>query len=206
MTTPAKREASPEQQLFALAYTSARRVGLGREESQDCAIEFAERMLATRPSPQHPDPGTDRYAAWLQQCAYNHACNHLRTLSRRRQTERSWTESFGPSAERFAQSCPAGGAGPRTLTLRRELWGQLAAALKQLAPAQRELFLRYHLRSHSLQDLAARFQRTPHAVEVSLSHTRRRLAQLLTIRGWSVADIHALFHARGQVASKPPRC
>ena len=71
----------------------------------------------------------------------------------------------------------------------------IAEALQQLSPAQRDLFVRYHLRNQDIRDLAARTGRTPHAIEESLSNIRRRLAALLTSRGWTDTDAQSLFHA-----------
>jgi RNA polymerase sigma factor (sigma-70 family) len=201
----AEVSASYEKQVFAIAYQQANRMSLQREEAEDCAMEFMRRVLSLPPTTRPTAPFTPETLLWLHRCARNHASNHVRRLARRRQTERTWTECFGAAAERFSQSCMARGAGPRTLTMRGELWRQVRAALKQLSPSQRELFVRYHLRNYSISDLANRFDRTPHAVEEALSHTRKRLALLLIGEGWTDADIHTLFRSNTATVTQRPR-
>jgi RNA polymerase sigma factor (sigma-70 family) len=171
------------------------RLGLRREDAEDCAMEFVLRLLRL------PPPETYS-SAWLHRCAYNHACNYVRTLRRRRQREVCSAAQSESQADQL-HAYPASNPGPKTLTLRKELWRQLAKALEQLSPSQRELFVRYHLRHQNISQLAARFQRTPHAIEVSLSHTRQRLATLLRQVGWTEADARTLF--RSGPASAGPR-
>lgn len=182
-----------DQSLLQLAYSHARRIGLAREDAQDCAQEFRVHLLRTA-LPSAPS------SSWLHRCAHNYACNYLRGLIRRRSTEQRYRE--------HVTGAPQGGSvtmiripGPRTLTLRKVFWEQLVATLRQFTPEQRSLFTRHHLRQHSLAAIAAETGRTVHALQQSLYHLHRRLAKLLLEQGWNVADVRQLFGASLPLAS-----
>lgn len=167
--------------LYLVAYNQARRKGLGREDAQDCAMEFVQRLVKLTPRPAGLDS-----PAWVLRCAQNHTTSFVRVLQRRLSHERS-TAPTPPVA--------APGPGPKTLALRRELWQQLFAVLNQLTPLQRELFVRYHIRQQNIAYIAARCGKSPHAVAEGLSHARQRLAVLLRAAGWTEADARALFQS-----------
>ena len=171
--------------LLQIAYSHARRVGLPREDAQDCAQEFRVHLLRT------PWPGSDA-SAWLHRCAHNYACNYLRGLMRRQTAEQKYSEHVTgtrPGANIPMVRLP----GPRTLTLRKVFWEQLVRTLRQFTPEQRSLFTQYHLRHQNLADIAAQTGRSVHALQQSLYHLHRRLAKLLLEQGWSVADVRQLF-------------
>jgi RNA polymerase sigma factor (sigma-70 family) len=177
------------RQAYAIGYFQASRVGLQHDDAQDCAMDFVIKALGR----EFAEIALTSKTAWLHRCAYNHALNYSRTISRRRQREQSWTERYGEDAEREANARPAAVPGPRTLTLRKELWHQVAAAVQRLTPMQQELFVRHHFRHQTARELAAMFDRTPHAMEESLSNIRRRLAALLRSSGWTDEETQALF-------------
>lgn len=181
------------QEVFHVAYQQARRIGMKLEDAQDCAMDFVVRLL----KPENP---TAPSVAWLHRCAYNHACSFRRTIVRRQKHESSSSE---PYHEEVAQAFGGYRPGPKTLMMRKELWKQITKALEQLTANQRELFVRYHLRSETIRELALRFNRSPHAVEESLSNTRKRLVALLIQQGWTIADAKGLFQATS-VTQMPP--
>src|SRR5579871_2420076 len=149
-----------EDEIVRIAYRHARQLGLSREDAQDCAMDFRLHLQnSANPHPENP--------AWLHRCAHNFACNYLRTQIRRSRRERNWAErSTGATLPSSGTSQPPG---PRTLTLRKVLWEQLARLLHQCTPAQQELFMRYHVRRQSILELSRRTGRTPHALRQSLS-------------------------------------
>lgn len=187
MTTNPPDAPISSKQAFAIAFFQATRLGLLREDAQDCAMDFVARLLGSGNT--LPACST----AWLNRCARNHASNYARNVGRRQQKEKSWTERYGEDGDRLAQAHASATPGPKTLTMRKEFWRQVAAALTHLTPAQRDLFVRYHLRNESLQNLSLRYHRTPHALEESLSNIRKRLAVLLSSQGWTDKETQALF-------------
>jgi RNA polymerase sigma factor (sigma-70 family) len=173
-----------QDDIVRIAYRHARQIGLSREDAQDCAMDF--RLHLHNSSHSHPDN-----LAWLHRCAHNYACNYLRTQVRRSSRERNWVESStGPLQRPTDVPQPPG---PRTLTLRKQLWEQLIRLLHQYTPAQQELFVRYHLRRQSIPELSRRTGRTPHALRQSLSQMHHRLADQLHQQGWSGADAKRMF-------------
>lgn len=183
----AGESAAANRQLYLVAYSQARHRGLGREDAQDCAMEFVQRLVKLSPRPAGLDS-----PAWVMRCAQNHAISFARSLQRRRKHEQA-------AAPTPPVATP--GPGPKTLALRRELWQQLFAVLKQLTPLQRELFVRYHIRQQSIAHIAARCNKSPHAVAEGLSHARQRLAVLLRDAGWTEADARALFQSAPRPSS-----
>ena len=186
---------APDQDLLNIAYAYARHLGLPREESQECALDFRLHML--RAQTVHLE------TAWVHRCARNFACNYLRAYIRRHQSERRFSEQVVSRDQRLAGRA-ARGPGPRTLTLRNSFWEHVFATLQNLTSDQRELFIGYHLRQYSLTDLAQRTGRSLHAVEQSLYNIHRRLANLLQQQGWSAPDTQQLFSPSLPLATSAP--
>lgn len=184
-------------QMLQVAYNRARRLGLTREDSQDCAQEFRVHFLRT----PVPDGAS---TAWLNRCAHNYACNYLRSMVRRKSTEQKYTDQIVGS-----KHCRAGAEvyfpGPRTLTLRKVFWDQLLLTLRHFTPEQQSLFLRYHIRQHSMTDISLQTGRTVHALQQSLSHMHRRLSRLLLEQGWNLAEIRQLFGSSSQQSTAAAR-
>jgi len=178
------------QEVIAIAYRYARQLGLSREDAEDCAMDFRLHLLRS-PGPQVDSEG------WIRRCAYNYACNYLRSQMRRLERERDLAQKPQSIVGRSASSAFAI-PGPRTLTLRKALWEQIFATLKEFTPEQRDLFLRYHVRQQSWQELTQRTGRSAHALQQALYHIHQRLARLLLARGWSARDAAQLFVATPQ--------
>lgn len=175
--------APSNEQVLAAGYYQAMRLGLPREEAQDCAMDFVVHMLS-----MPMELSSAKSSAWLHRCAHNYACNFGRSLARRRKRESAWDDEL-------LQELPTSGPGPKTQFIRKEMWNQVIVALQNLTPDQREMFVRHHLRDESVPDLAKRFKRTPHAVEECLSNIRRRLPSLLQHQGWTEDETRMLFGA-----------
>ena len=85
-----------------LAYAYARRLGLSREDAQDCASDFRLHLMrVTNSYPQGASPSGS--AAWLHRCAHNYAANYLRSLLRRQQRERAYCEQSGTCVPRSGE-------------------------------------------------------------------------------------------------------
>lgn len=165
-----------------IAYAYARQMGMSREDGYDCALDFRLHLL-------HDSRMQSANAAYLHRCARNYVSNCLRATRRRQQRERCYAEHNTAGAVCIA-AFPA--PGPRTLILRKALWEQVFAMLKQFTPEQRDLFVRYHVRQQSLSDLAERTGRTLPATSQALYHIHRRLSRLLLAQGWSGEDARQL--------------
>lgn len=173
------------QDPVEMAYRYARRLGMPREDAQDCAMDYRLHLLC------HPNLPTGS-EAWIRSCAHNYACNYLRAQIRRRQRERDGAAS-APCHTGLKATFGLRLPGPRTLALRRALWEQLFSTLRQFTPEQRDLFIRYHVREQSWQELTQRTGRSAHALQQSLYHIHKRLACLLVAQGWSAQDAVQLF-------------
>ena len=189
--------AFPDQELLRIAYNHARRLGLEREEAQECALDFRLHLLRAE-NPRLDSP------AWLHRCARNYALNYLRTQTRRQQREHRFAEQNHVMPSLLAEPV-AFGPGPKTLTLRKALWEQVFATLKQFTPDQQELFVCYHVRQQTLAELSTATGRTVHALQQSLANLHRRLAQLLLQEGWSAGDARQLFGVSLPPSAPVPR-
>lgn len=165
-----------------LAQRCSRRAGLNAEDAEDCAAQFVERMLTA-------SPPTSNAGAWLRRCARNHIVDYMRARGRRLTHECRWPETISGSGQSVASDFPDGAPGADANLLRDEFWRCLMAALAQLDPVPQQIFLRHHLNGDSVDDLAAAFDRTPHAVDQTLLRARKRLRTVLERQGLTEAEL-----------------
>jgi len=165
-----------------LARRGGRRAGLNAEDAEDCAAQFVERMLTA-------SPPTSNAGAWLRRCARNHVVDCIRARGRRLAHECCWPETVSDSGQSVALDYPDEAPGADADLLRDEFWRCLMAALAQLDPVPQQIFLRHHLNGDSVDDLAAAFDRTPHAIHQTLLRARKRLRTVLERQGLTEAEL-----------------
>jgi DNA-directed RNA polymerase specialized sigma24 family protein len=177
--------------LLKLAGSVARRRGLTREEAEDCAAEFARRMLGRQECAAPMGPDGHCFPAWLHRCAENHVTDFCRAKERLGQHEQPWPEAVrgdGPLvAWDFAGSTSLAEARP----LREESWQRTTVALDRLPPIMSELLVRHHLHGECIRDLAASCDRTPAAVQLILLRARRQMRSLLERMGLTELELRA---------------
>ena len=145
---PAMEEAGAAwEQGLRVGRAQARRAGLGRDEAEDCAIEFALRLFARRG--ENGGGGVTLLPPlWLHRSARNFAYNWRRGLLRRQ-----WHEGVPLDEVEAGMSSSAEAAqealDPHRLVLARAP-GLLEAALLQLSTRQRELLVRHHIPGREL--------------------------------------------------------
>lgn len=165
-----------------LARSYCRRAGLSAEDTEDCAAAFAEKMLTTSPPASH-------VGAWMRECARNHVVDYIRTQRRRRAHECGWPETASDDGPLRAWDCPDGAPSADSALLRDECWKRLMAVLAELAPIPQQVFLRHHLSSETAEEIGASLGRTPHAIEQSLSRSRKQLRAALERHGLTEAEL-----------------
>lgn len=167
---------------LCIAQRYGRRMRLNAEDAEDCAALFAKRMLTASP----PDSNAE---AWLRRCARNHVVDCIRALRRHQAHVCSWPQARDgdDSAEalEYADDAPGTDAG----LMRDEFWRRLMAAFAKLDPIPQQIFLRHHRDGEPVQDLAAAFDRTPHAIEQTLLRARKRLRAALERQGLTEAEL-----------------
>lgn len=166
--------------LFVAARGQAACAGLVDGDAQDCAINFAVRVLRKRGCAPEPD-------AWLRRCALNYAKNFRRALARRQSHERCWPEAVGCDGSHPIRDCPDIAPMLEAGLLRGEFWQRVEAAIARLEPAARELFIRHHLQGESIQSLATSTGRAAPAIKQALLRARRRLRAALERDGFDKA-------------------
>lgn len=167
---------------LSLARNCSKRAGLNLEDTEDCAVHFAQWMLTTAlPAPP--------LGAWMRKCARNHVINHLRTRGRRMAHEQPWPETASDGGPPTAWDCPDGAPSADSDLLRAEFWKRVMAALAELAPAPQQVFLRHHLSDETVEDISAFLGRTPHAIEQSLCRSRKHLRAALERHGLTEAEL-----------------
>lgn len=186
MSTDPLSPMADDEALIALAISQSRRLGMPREDAQDCAMELMQHLMSRLRQPLSVP------LLWAHKVVYNYAISYKRRLARLRAREYSYHD---PAIFSYAwiSSYPSSGPEPFTFVLQRALWHQLQRCLNELTPLQCELFIRFHLFDQSIATIAIQCVRTPHAVEQRLSHARNRLTVLLHQAGWSEAEVRALF-------------
>jgi|SRR5579872_4670580 len=163
----------------------ALRAGLTREDVEDCAITFVERMFLRNETLLRARL-SDGSVQWLHVCARNHARSFRRASDRHRRYIATDVE-LCTGMESTGGVSPGQGD-PTAGMIRSERWESVAACIDQLSPALQELLIRHYFLDESCQDLAARTGRTPHAVEQALLRARKRIKALLLRRGLTAAD------------------
>src|SRR5438445_9923740 len=91
--------------LLKLAGSVARRRGLTREDAEDCAAEFARRMLGRPECAAHLGPDGHCFPAWLHRCAENHVTDFCRAKERLGQHEQPWPETVHSDGAPVAWDC-----------------------------------------------------------------------------------------------------
>lgn len=177
--------------LLKLAHSVARRRGLTQEDAEDCAAEFAERMLRRPECAARTGPDGRCFPAWLYHCAVNHTTDFCRAQVRRAKREQPWPETAPddgpPLALEFASDSPT----PEAQLLRQEFWERMNTALDRLPPLMRELLVRHHLHGECVRELAEYCGRSSEAVELVLFRARRRMRGMLLRMGLSETELRA---------------
>jgi len=175
--------------LLKLARSVARRRGLTHEDAEDCAAEFAERMLARPECAAHVGPDGHCFPAWLHRCAENHATDFCRAKLRLAMREQAWPETAPHDGPPLARDRADDAPTPEAQLLRKEFWQRLTAALGRLPPLMRELLVRHHLHGECVRELADSCGRSPESVELILFRARRRMRVTLERMGLTEAEM-----------------
>lgn len=184
------------QEMLHVAHSCASQIGLSADDAEDCAISFVERMLidseekVLRSPDKRSEVGTFSLQ-WVRHCALNHARNFRRHNSIIQSHESHWPDSetcqSSPELLRILRN-----VSPEAFLLRNEYWRSIASVMAHLEPMPRELLLLHHLSGYTIAELSAYSGRTPHAVEQTLSRTRRHIRALLGRQGTTEAELR--FH------------
>jgi RNA polymerase sigma factor (sigma-70 family) len=177
--------------LLRLAESVARRRGLTREDAEDCAAEFAERMLGKRECMLGLGTEGHCFPAWLHRCAQNHVADFCRAKERLGQHELPWPATVHDDGPPVAWDCADSAATPEARLLREEFWQRMTKTLDRLPPIMSELLVRHHLHGECVRDLAVSCGRTPAAVELILFRARRRMRALLERMGLTPTELSA---------------
>lgn len=178
------------------------------DDIEDCAIEFVLHMLQNEGRALRPDSQGVCSTAWLHRCADNYAQNFRLKLTRR-QARTQPLEGLGKYGDSGGeQSAPKDVYGnipdciptPEEYLLRGELRQHVAAALADLQPLPRYLFLRHCLDVETLQALAQEIGKTPDAVRMIIARVRKQLQQRLCRQGMTEADLRGLLPRSGRLA------
>lgn len=187
--------------LLTVARQQAACAGLADRDAQDCALMFAVRVLRKRGCAPQPE-------AWLCRCALNYAKNFRRTITRRQSHEQGWPGAVDREGSHPLWDCADSAPLLESGLLRIEFWQQVEAAIAQLEPAPRELFIRHHLCGESIHSLATSTGRTVPAIKQALLRARRRLRAVLERDGMgeeAARDYLALLLPPAGDASAPAR-
>ena len=123
------------------------------------------------------------FAAWLRKALANNirdALRHVRRQKRDVGRERSLEAAVEHSSAMLAGCIAAPQSSPSMKAVRNEDLLRLSDALLELPEAQREAVVLHHLQGWSLNEVAARLERTDAAVAGLLHRGLRRLRELLT--------------------------
>ena len=167
--------------LFLLTFRCALKAGLAREDGEDCALTFVQHVF-DNPRFQRLDFSHQEAERYLRRCARNWVWDFCRQLARRKRRERAYSE-LNLSEETADPSVCV-----ETRFLRYELYKRIVQSVQQLTPPQQALFQQRMLQSLSIQEIAARQKRTPHAIEQALYTLRCRLRILLLEQGMDEAE------------------
>ncbi len=167
---------------LSLAHGGARRAGLNVEDTEDCVLHFAQKML-TAPLP------TSNVEAWMRESARNHVIDYARARQKRLTHECYWPQTVSDSGQPVKRDCQDGAPSVEAELLQDELRRLLMVALMELSPMAREVFLRHHLSGESAEEIATSSGRTPHAVEQSLYRSRKHLRAALERHGSTEAEL-----------------
>ena len=197
------------QHVIQVVSVRARRWGLSGEASEDCALEFVERMLLHDDwRPLHPaqasassgsESGSRQYRvseAWLRRCADNFVHNVRRRWERISRNEQPWPQWSALESIEAPGELPSQSESPEQALLRGEFEQRLYASVRQLTPAQQELFERHFLGDETVADLAATTGRSAHAVSQALLTIRKRLRGLLERQGIDELAAREYLHAQ----------
>lgn len=172
---------SPEllDNMLSLAMARAQRLGLPREECEDCAASFIEHLLQLPEDLIAATLSAPWADAWLTRSADNWACN---ALKRHHGTVRRQADLDDESIAGQSNPC-ATVATPAALVLRDELHSRLLAAAFALEPAQQDLFIRRFLLEESIEDIAIATGRSRDAIRQALTAVRRQVRKRLLAAG-----------------------
>ena len=133
-----------------------------REDAEDVTQEAFLVALQRLEACRNPDS----FAGWFMTIVRNRALNHLRR-ERRRETEP------------IPFQAPSPAPGPEAIALRGSLRDQLAEALSELTPIQREVVLLHDLEGWKHREIAERTGVPAGTVRSHLHFARKRLRSLL---------------------------
>lgn len=179
------------------AFVCARRSGLTREESEDCAGDALMRLLDLDERGQLQGYHLSR--AWLYRCIDNYAKNAARTIRRRAFHERARSDYETSSDGLCAYA--AGVGVPEKAAIRRELLLAIRSAISKLSTADLILFHLRCLNGEPVAVVATAVHRTPGAVREAVRALRQRLRMLLAREGFTEVVIAEYL---GQIGLAPP--
>lgn len=133
-----------------------------KEDQEECLSEITLRILEKI---GQYDPQKGSFTAWLTAIARHAALNRLRAAK----------EPAGELTEEIPSPEPT----PEQALLRKERQQALIGALKQLRPAEQQLFFRKYYYFQSTAQIAAELGLTPRAVEGRLYRIKKQLQKRL---------------------------
>jgi RNA polymerase sigma-70 factor (ECF subfamily) len=144
------------------------------QEALAAAAQHLDEFLRIRPLP---------YYAWLRQFAWERLVklqrHHIRSKKRSVTREEAWSMPLPDDSVLRLARLVAGGASPSQALIRNELRERLRAALKQLAPHDREILVMRNLEELSIAEIAEVLGLTEGAVKVRHLRALRRLRAIL---------------------------
>ncbi len=158
------------------------------EDREDCAVEFAERMLSRHTAQSAARQSAFHSDAWLDRCARNHAEDFCRRRRRWMRREVAWPEHEDEDGARTPWEPASHDTPCDAVTLRRECAARVMQAVQRLAPTPRDLFLRHCLHGETLTELADATGKTPDAVGKVIKRACATLRATLEQQGMTEAD------------------
>ena len=138
------------------------------------AAQHLDEFVRTRPLP---------YYAWLRQFAWERLVklhrHHIRSKKRSVTREEAWSMPLPEDSVLRLARLVAGGASPSQALIRNEMRERLQAALKELAPHDREILVMRNLEQLPVREIAEVLGLSEGAVKVRHLRALRRLRTLL---------------------------
>jgi len=175
------------ERLVKEARRRALRIGMTRDEADDCGQGFAAHVYDKGGQVLRFGTHGRDADAWIAWCADNWARNVHRNLRRLRHRETRW-QTQG-SDDRLIDVQVAGrDPSPEYYVLQRELQNRISCAVALLSTTQREIYVLRFVHNRSVQELAVASRRTPNAVRQALWALRKRLRAILEEQGFDVEE------------------
>lgn len=164
------------QRLRRMGVAYGRRIGLLRDDAEDCGAAFIALVLERPERFYHPHFSPERNKAFLHRCARNFALNFRRSLRSR------WGREAAPQTELsiFIPGDPL---------ISTELWELIEQVVSRLHPEQQSLFWQSFHNDDDAGTLASALGCSSNAIRCTLARIRKQCQRLLERRGITESEL-----------------